>query len=795
MTGDRAICIHGHYYQPPRENPWLETIEIQDSASPFHDWNERIAAECYAPNTAARILDAEGRVRRVLNTYARTSFNVGPTLLSWMEAADANVYRAILGADVDSQARFSGHGSAIAQAYGHAILPLASRRDKTTQVVWGIRDFERRFRRASEGFWLPETAVDIETLEVVAQQGIRFTVLAPHQVRRVRRLGSEAWQLVDAASIDTTMPYLVRLPSGAEIAVFVYNGAMAHGVSFGDLLKNGDRFVARLLGGFHGDAGGLVHIATDGETYGHHHRFGEMALAYALDRIEATKDVRLTNYGEWLEKNPPTHEAEIAPNTSWSCAHGVERWRSDCGCTTDSRPGWNQTWRAPLRAAVDALQEKVDSLFAARAAGFFRNPWAARDGYIDVLLDPASVSIDAFFARHAPRVLSSDERVAALALLEMQRHALLAATSCGWYFADLAGIEAIQILRYAGRAIELAERISGDGTEAAFLAELEKAKSNDRAQGDGRNVFDRHVRTSAVGAPRAVARFALTELFGRDALPSSQGHVLTSLAQQRRTRETERLVAGIARVTVRRTGESQDILYAVLSAAGHVRLGARPASGANDAAFLSELADLSDHGHAAAVSARMASTFPPPSDIAGILSPAERWDFLTAMAAAATEQAERAISLLALLDEPGSSIPIHLRGFAACIVHRRLLSLAASSPLDVPHVESLLRQAKAASLPVEGPLLARRLADAVERELAAATDALIEAATCDALARAAELARTLAPSVDLWRAQNGYLQWVRRWRNAEGSALDATLPESLGRLGAALGIRIGLLEE
>jgi alpha-amylase/alpha-mannosidase (GH57 family) len=789
-TPDRAVCIHGHFYQPPRENPWLETIEVQDSASPFHDWNERIAAECYAPNTAARILDAEGRVRRTLCTYARTSFNVGPTLLSWMETADVNVYRAILDADVDSQARFSGHGSAIAQAYGHAILPLASRRDKTTQVVWGIRDFEHRFRRRPEGLWMPETAVDLETLEVIAHQGIGFTILAPHQVRRVRRLGSEAWQLVDAASLDTTMPYVVRLPSGADIAVFVYDGAIAHGVSFGDLLKDGDRFLARLLGGFHGDAGGLVHIATDGETYGHHHRFGEMALAYVLDRIEARKDVRLTNYGEWLEKNPPTREVEIAPNTSWSCSHGIERWRSDCGCTTDNRLGWNQAWRAPFRAAMDTLQNRVDSLFAARAGALFRDPWAARDGYIDVLLDPASESIDAFFARHEPRVLSSDERVDALTLLEMQRHALLTATSCGWYFADLAGIEAVQILRYAGRAIELAEEISGDETEAVFLAELEKAKSNDPTQGDGRSVFDRHVRPSTVGAPRAAARFAVAELFGHDALPASRGHAVTPLVQVRRTREAERLVAGLARVTVRRTGQVREILYAVLSAANDVRLGARLASSLDASAFLPVLGDLFDRGDAAAVSSKIASAFPPPSDVAGILSSPERWDFLTAVAAAATEQAERAISLLALLDEPGSSIPIHLRGFAACTVHRRLLSLAASAPLDVPRIERLLRQAKAASVPVDGPLVARRLTDAIERELAAA-----DAATCDPLARAVELVRALAQNVDLWRAQNGYLELARRWRDAKAADLGAALPEPLERLGSALGIAVGILEE
>ncbi len=637
---------------------------------------------------------------------------------------------------------------------------------------------------------MPETAVDLETLEVIAHQGIGFTILAPHQVRRVRRLGSEAWQPVDAASVDTTMPYVVRLPSGADIAIFVYDGAIAHGVSFGDLLKNGDRFLARLLGGFRGDAGGLVHIATDGETYGHHHRFGEMALAYVLDRIEARKDVRLTNYGEWLEKNPPTHEAQIAPSTSWSCPHGVERWRSDCGCTTDNRPGWNQAWRAPLRAAVDTLQSRVDGLFAARAGALFRDPWAARDGYIDVVLDPAPESVDAFFARLAPPALAPDERVDALTLLEMQRHALLAATSCGWYFADLAGIEAIQILRYTGRAIEFAEQLAGDGTEAVFLAELEKAKSNDPAQGDGRSVFDRHVRPSTVGAPRAAARFAVAELFGHDALPASRGHAVTPLVEVRRTREAERLVAGLARVTVRRTGQVREILYAVLSAADDVRLGARLASGLDASAFLPVLGDLFDRGDAAAVSDRIASTFPPPNDVAGILSPAERWDFLTAVAAAATEQAERAISVLALLDEPGSSIPIHLRGFAACTVHRRLLSLAASAPLDVPRIERLLRQAQAASVPVDGPLVARRLTDAIERELAAA-----DAATCDPFARAVELVRALAQNVNLWRAQNGYLDLARRWRDAKAADLGAALPESLERLGSALGIAVGILEE
>ena len=352
---DRAVCIHGHFYQPPREDPWREAIEAQDSASPFHDWNERIADECYAPCARARLLDGDGRLRRIMNTYARMSFNIGPTLFSWMESADPATYRAILDADRDSQARFSGHGGAIAQAYGHAILPLATRRDKQTQVRWGLRDFELRFGRRPEALWLPETAVDLETLEVLAANGMRYVILAPHQIRRVRPIGAGAWHAVDAGTArhddDPTSRICRRArrspcsrttersPTASRSAICSRTAIDSCAASSPQLPSNG----------------GLVHIATDGETYGHHHRFGEMALAYVFERLEAATDVRLTNYAEWLDTHAPTDEAEIVPATAWSCAHGVERWRSDCGCTTYSQPGWNQSWRAPLRRAVDEL--------------------------------------------------------------------------------------------------------------------------------------------------------------------------------------------------------------------------------------------------------------------------------------------------------------------------------------------------------------------------------------------------------------------------------------------------------
>nr|PZN37897.1 MAG: hypothetical protein DIU70_11810 [Bacillota bacterium] len=333
---DRFVCIHGHFYQPSRENPWLDAIEVQDSASPFHDWNERIAEECYAPNAAARILDAEGRIEGIVNNYARISFNFGPTLLAWLEVRRPEVYRAILAADRESQARFSGHGSALAQAYNHIILPLASDRDRRTQVLWGIRDFQHRFGRMPEGMWLPEAAVDLPTLEVLAELGLRFTILAPRQARRVRPIGSRAWAEV-GEGIDTTRPYRVSLPSGRSLALFFYDGAIAQAVAFGGLLHDGRQFAERLARGFRPDRSGpqLVHIATDGESYGHHHRHGEMALAYALHWIESLGLARLTNYGEYLERFPPTHEVEIREGTSWSCAHGVERGRGGRG----ARPG------------------------------------------------------------------------------------------------------------------------------------------------------------------------------------------------------------------------------------------------------------------------------------------------------------------------------------------------------------------------------------------------------------------------------------------------------------------------
>jgi alpha-amylase/alpha-mannosidase (GH57 family) len=512
---ERYICVHGHFYQPPRENPWLEMIELQDSAYPYHDWNERITAEAYAPNAVSRILDDEAQIVEMANNYAKISFNFGPTLLAWLESKSPQVYASVQEADRISQENYSGHGSALAQAYNHMILPLANERDKRTQILWGLRDFEHRFKRQPEGMWLPETAVDLETLEIMAEYGVRFTILAPHQAQRVRALGATEWHDVGGAKIDPTRAYTLSLGSGRPIAVFFYDGPIARAVAFEGLLKSGESFAKRILSSFAKtpEWPQISHIATDGETYGHHHRFGDMALAYALHYIESNNLARLTNYGEYLEKNPPTHEVEIVENTSWSCIHGVERWKDDCGCNSGSHPDWHQGWRAPLRKALDWLRDTLAGVYEDKVRLFLKDPWEARNDGIDVILDRSREAFDAFLNRHAIRALEDHEKILVRKLLEMERHTMLMYTSCGWFFDELSGIETVQVIQYAGRAIQLAQEASGTQVESHFLELLKRAKSNIPDQGDGRQIYEKFVRAAMVDLEKVVAHYAVSSLF------------------------------------------------------------------------------------------------------------------------------------------------------------------------------------------------------------------------------------------------------------------------------------------
>ncbi len=576
------VCVHGHFYQPPRENPWLEAIEPQHSAAPYHDWNARISVECYEPNTASRILDDEDRIVSIVNNYSRMSFNFGPTLLSWLEREKPSVYEAILDADRESQERFGGHGSALAQGYNHIILPLANREEKEFQVVWGLRDFESRFGREAEGMWLPETAVDLESLEVLAAHGIAFTILAPSQAARTRPVGASGWQDVSDGGVDPKRPYLQRLPSGRSIALFFYDGGLSRGVAFDGLLHRGEDFARRLeSAGGNGDEDNLVHIATDGESYGHHHPHGDMALAYALHALETRGWAKLTNYGEFLERVPPIHEVEIHENSSWSCAHGVERWRSDCGCHTGGLAGWNQSWREPLRVALDWLRGRAHAVTRDQLERLFKDSADARHHYIEVILDREADTVERFLHTHRKGRRTANTDVQALKLLELGRQLQLMYTSCGWFFSDLAGIETVQVLQYAGRAVQLAEGLSGASLEEGFMTRLAKARSNRKDFGSGRDIYRRSVLPAKVTWEMAGAHYAMASFF--ETYPENAQLYCYDVAREHydvHETEKQRLAVGRARLTSRITRASEVLSFAVLYLGGHtvttgVRRGAR----------------------------------------------------------------------------------------------------------------------------------------------------------------------------------------------------------------------------
>jgi len=572
---NRYVCVHCHFYQPTRENPWLEEVELEDSAYPYHDWNERITAECYAPNTASRILDTDRRIIDIENNYAKISFNVGPTLLSWMERQAPEVYRAIIQADRMSQERFSGHGSAIAQVYNHMIMPLANSRDKRTQVIWGMRDFTYRFGRKPEGMWLAETAVDLETLDILAEHGIIFTILAPHQARRVRKKGEQEWKDVSGGTVDPKMPYQCQIPSGRTITLFFYDGPVSKDVAFGDLLKSGENFATRLLGLFSKkEEPQLVHIATDGESYGHHHRFGDMALAYALHHIESRNLARLTNYAEYIENNPPAYEVEIFENTSWSCAHGVERWKSDCGCNTGTHPGWTQGWRAPLREAMNWLRDNLVRIYEREVTSYVRDPWQARNHYIEVILDRSVQNAETFFSKHLIRDPSRTERVKLLKLFEMQRHAMLMFTSCGWFFDEISGIETLQVMKHASSALQLAKEVSGEDLEPQYIKILERAPSNAPEFKNGARVWEVFVRPAGIGLLRVGAHYAVSSLFEEYPETIKIGCYTTkSEIYDMIEAGIQRLAVGKARVGSDITGEERAIGFAVMHLGDHNLIG------------------------------------------------------------------------------------------------------------------------------------------------------------------------------------------------------------------------------
>ncbi len=797
---DRTVCIHGHFYQPPRENPWLEEVELQDSAAPYHDWNDRITAECYEPNTAARILDSRGRIQRIVSNYARISFNFGPTLLSWLQRHQRGTYEAILEADRLSRQRFSGHGSALAQAYNHLIMPLASRRDKQTQIRWGMVDFRHRFGRDPEGMWLPETAVDLESLELLAEAGIRFTLLAPHQAARVRRIGEERWQEVPSAGIDPRRAYLCPLPSGKSIALFFYDGPMAQEVAFGDLLRSGHALSARLLGTLgEGSEPQLAHVATDGETYGHHHRFGEMALAYCLDQIEGDRKASLTIYGEYLERFPPAQEVEIREKTSWSCAHGVERWRSDCGCRIGGSRGGSQAWRAPLRETLDWLRDRLLPLYEKSMAPLLADPWKARDEYIEVILDRSPAKVEKFLRRQAGRELSPEESVRALRLLEMQRQALLMYTSCGWFFDDVSGIETVQVLGYASRALQLADEAAGVSLEAEFLTRLERAKSNFPKWTDGARVYRELVTPMRLDLPRVAAHHAIASEFAagthRDQMYCYRAE---NLYYEQVPAGRLKLSLGRVRVHSEVTWNEGDFSFAVLHLGGHhVTAGVRAFAGEEVFAAMSkEVRGAFERSDIPGVIRLLDRHFGEQIFSLWHLFKDEQRKILEQLMARSLEEIESLFEgvyqdhypLLRFLREIRMPVPRTLALPVEQVVHSRMRRLLEDRSLHPVRLREVAEEVERLDIALERPLLGflagRQLSGQIEKLLKAPENLALLMTVNETLVTLTRL--DLRPN--LWRAQNLYCSLATKLRERGGC--EGECRAEYGRLGDLLGVEM-----
>lgn len=803
----RFLCIHGHFYQPPRENAWLEAIELQDSAYPYHDWNERITAECYAPNADSRILDGADRIVRIVNNYARISYNFGPTLLTWLEQHAPDTYASIIAADAESAERFGGHGSALAQAYNHLILPLANARDIRTQVLWGVEDFRHRFGREPDGMWLPETAVDTATLEALAANGIRYTILAPHQAGAVRALTGGDWQDVSGGRVDPRVPYLARLPGGREIVLFFYDGPASRAVAFEGLLRNGERFAGRLRDLLRpDDAAQLAHIATDGETYGHHHRHGDMALAYALRLIDDDPTITLTNYGQFLEFCPPRHEVRIVENSSWSCAHGVERWRSDCGCSTGGQPGWNQAWRAPLRAALDWLRDEVTPDFEEHASQLLRDPWEARDDYISVVLDRTPRSVDAFLARHAVRRLSPQDEVRTLKLMELQRHAMLMYTSCGWFFNDVSGIETVQVLQYAARVAQLAEELFGRPVEAQFLAILESAESNLPEAGNGRRIYEEQVLPKRVDLLSVAAHHAVSSLF--EGSPHAGRIYSYRVGLERHDQKKAgdaTLAVGRARVSSDITRESEIVTYALLHFGSHsLSGGIRRYIGEDEyEALAGQMLRSFESGDLTGV-IRLLAEFPEYSFSLKSLFADRQREILFNLLRTPVRQAESTYrrlyrenaTLIRFLLDMGLPLPRAFTMAAEFVINRELRRIFEADVIDLERARSLLAEATELKVRLDESGLSYVVERSLETLAAAHRTRPHEIATIEQLAEVAALAHGLPFEVDLWKTQNLFYATVRDTlaeTTARATAGDARASQALPllhRLGELLSVAV-----
>jgi alpha-amylase/alpha-mannosidase (GH57 family) len=767
----RFICIHGHFYQPPRENPWLETVETQDSAAPYHDWNERICAECYAPNGAARIVNNKNQIQRIVNNYARISFNFGPTLINWLKENAQRTYRMILDGEGRSRKSYGGHSSAMAQVYNHVIMPLASTRDRITQIRWGIADYMHHYGTPPEGMWLAETAADKESLELLAAHGIKFTVLAPHQCLRIRPLEGDAeWTDTANATVDTSRPYLVRFESGVSIAVFFYNGPMSRAIAFEGLLNLGENLAARLKSGFTDSTEPqLVHVATDGESYGHHHRYGEMALAYALYLLEQDKTVKLTNYGRYLEQFPPEYEAEIVENTSWSCEHGVERWRSNCGCN-GGKPGFNQLWRTPLREALDELRDAVTPLTEQEGGKLFKDVWDARNGYIEAILDRGAESLEYFFSEHENHALTEEEKVRARELMEMQRHTQLMYTSCGWFFDDISGIETVQVIAYAARVLQLARELFGqqaEGLEPKFLARMAEAHSNVPSAGNGADIYKACVTAKELSLEQVAAHYAISSVFSSFSEETDLFcYRVHRISYEIYTSGRGRLALGRVQIASTITGQQQSFSFAVLHFGDqNITAAVKPYNESDAAEFEAfakeaaeqvQRADFPDvirlldryYGH---VDYSLTSLFTDEQRrIVKLILTSTLEDIENSLTGIYKDHA----SLLHYLFSAGLPKPPSLTLAAGFAVNAGLRRALEADPTDEAQLRSFLSLARTDEVPLETATLSY-IAD--KRMKRAMVDLQMSSGSLEKLERALSLARILVEmpfELNLWQAQN-----------------------------------------
>jgi alpha-amylase/alpha-mannosidase (GH57 family) len=743
------------------------------------------------------------------------SFNFGPTLLSWLQDFAPRTYRMIQDADHASAERFSGHGSAMAQVYNHIIMPLASERDARTQIRWGIADFEHRFGRKPEGMWLAETAVSRSVLDMLAQEGILFTVLAPNQCARVRKIATKpgAWSESPDASVDPTHPYKVNLDDGRSISIFFYDGPGSRAVAFEGVLDNGETFGKRLIAGLHADKADdvpqLSHIATDGESYGHHHRHGEMALSYALHWIEQNKLAKLTNYGEFLAKFPPQWEAEVVEDSSWSCVHGVERWRSDCGCN-GGKVGWNQKWRKPLREALDLLRDKTAPLAEAVAAPLLKDLWAARDAYISVVLDRGEENVERFFYEHATRLLTSAERITVFELLELERHTQLMYTSCGWFFDEISGIETVQIIAYAGRVLQLAEQLFGEpgkALEAEFLAVLGEALSNVPDIGNGAEVYRRYVIGARLDLEHVGAHYAISSMFrsypdfgqifcfdvhrhSYDVLSSGHG----------------RFAFGRALMRSRITEESEDICFAVLHL-GDQNLTAAvkrykprdPEADASWAEFVKQARDSVRRANLPDLIRLIDRNFESTLYSLNSLFADEQHRILKSILDQTLSEVEGSLmriyeehaTLLDFISEAHVPAPPALAVTAGFAINASLRHALDAEIFDATEISRLLRRAEIDHVTLDAPLLGFTADKRIKRAMVRLESAALQQQSPQGLSilnealTIAEGLRLLPMDVNLWQAQNIWNDLLRR---SDSTYWSREWREGFRRIGLALNI-------